>query len=64
VHAACTRNKNGHKILGGKLERLGLIEERYPLDATIYLLFIILRTTRLRWEINIQKHRKINEIGK
>ena len=32
-----------YKILGGKLERLGL-----------------LRTTRLRWEINIQKHRKTN----
>jgi hypothetical protein len=43
VQVACTRNKNTYKILGGKLERLGL-----------------LRTTRLRWEISIQKHHKIN----
>jgi len=35
--------KKAYKILGGKLDRLGL-----------------LRTTRLRWEINIQKHRKTN----
>lgn len=34
---------NAYNILGGKLEKLGL-----------------LRTARLRWEINTRKHRKIN----